>query len=208
MTPITQRLTGPLMAHLLAASVLWARVAPALEARLEQMGTIRHGFAALVALLAFVPASVPSALVALAVPQCRGSATGVRWLTLGAWLVALDTACRAVAAWVQPVPTVLGGLVSRVAMSPDAVGRWLDPVAPAVVHALGPVAALGGLQLLAAGAVGVAVAQSRHGAGSADPLAWPRARGLVAGLTGATVLAVLVRVASGPATSAWLSLLA
>lgn len=208
MTPLARLLVGPLLLHLVAALALWARVAPPLEARLEQAGTVRHGFAGLVALLAFVPASVPSALVALVAPTWRGDARSGRWLSTAAWLVALDTVLRSVASWVLPVPVVLGDIIARVATSPDAIGRWGAPWAPTLVQALGPVAALGLVQLAAGVAAGVAFAQGRHGPLSDDPLPWPRARGVVAGLAGAVVLAVLVRSASGPATSAWLSVLA
>ena len=207
MTPLARALVGPLLVHLGAAMLLHARVLPTLEARLDQLGPIRRGFGALIAWLAYLPASVPAALAVLSATQLHDDAKARRWWMTGIWLLAADTVARAADAWRQPLPTVLGEVVVRVAMSPDAIGRWLEPLAPAAARARGPVGALGALQIASAISFGIAVALARHGLASADPLPQPAARGAVAGLAAATVLAVAVRVASDPAVSAWMQVL-
>lgn len=205
---LLQRLALPLAVHCTAAVALVARVQPSLELRPEMLGPMRHGVDGLVLVLALLPATVPSVLVALASPWARRTPAALQWWLAGLWLVATDTAVRAAVAWLLPPPATLGEIFQRVALAPDAIGRLLDAAWPAAGRALGAVAALGGVQLLAAICAGIAVAQGRHGPESEQPLPYREVRGMAAGVAGAVVVAVIVRVTSTPAASVWLSLLA
>jgi hypothetical protein len=210
MTPISlaQRLALPLAVHCTAAVALLVRVLPTLEQRPDLVGPLRHGVPGLVMLLAFLPATVPSVLAALAAPWARRAPSAAQWLVASVWLIVADTVLRAAVAWRLSAPKVIGDVFQRVALSPDAIGQLVHAVWPPAARGLGAVAALGVTQVLAAICAGIALAHGRHGPESADPLSHREWRGVAAGLSGAVVLAVVVRVASQPAVSVWLSLLA
>lgn len=205
---LIHRLALPLAVHLVAASALVVRVQPAIEREAERLGTLRNGVPALVVLLAFLPATVPAALGVLSAPMVRRSPGGLSWWGVGLWLTVGDTVLRALVAWLLPPAQGLGEIFQRVALAPDALGRLLFQVSPGAARAVGAVAAIGVTHLLAAACFGVAVAVARHGPESPDPLPHPAWRGIVAGLAGAVILAVGVRIASTPAAAAWLSVLA
>lgn len=202
---LTARAAVPLAAHLAAATLLVLRITPALRERLDAMAPLRRGVPGLVLGLAYLPAVVPSAAVALAAPWARRSPEAARWWSMALWLIVADTVLRAAVAWTLPAPVVLGDVIQRVAMSPDALGRLLHEAMPGSARWVGAMAGVGVMQLLAAVCAGIAAAQGRHGPGSPVPLAQLELRGALAGVTGAALLAVGARAASGPAVAVWLA---